>query len=447
MKTKTIDIPGKNSTTLYAKTKLIGRTQNACLYGIGLHGGEGNYVIDFDGNKYLDFLSGAAVNTLGYGRRDVVDVYANTALRLQHSCYPYNFNNEAFELAEKLIDITPGDFNKKVLFGMSGSDSIDGAIKVARKFTKKKGIIAFKGSYHGTIGLAAYATNMIDLTEGLYLDGGRDFYHVSFPTKEEQISDVLSQIKVLLKEKEIAACLAEPIQGDSGVSVPPSNFLKELYDLLHEHDAVFIVDEIQTGAGRTGKWWGIDNFGVIPDILACGKGISGGYAPISAVIGEEKMIDSLDKVQHLFTYSGHSPSCAVAKKVLDIVWQENLMENASKIGALIREELQELKNYDVINESRGIGLMLGLEFVDENMAGVAAMRCVENGLYPGFYGGSNEVLRIQPPLTLSRSEALWAVKIVKDVVNEMENQEIPNSTIEKFKKHSCGSICSKCRIK
>lgn len=241
--------------------------------------------------------------------------------------------------------------------------------------------------------------------------------------------------------------MAESIQGDSGVLVPPTNFLKELYDLLHEHDTVFIVDEIQTGAGRTGKWWGIDNFGVIPDIMACGKGISGGYAPISAVIDEEKMIDSLDKVQRLFTYSGHSPSCAVAKKVLDIIGQENLMENALKIGALIREEFQKLKNCDVINEPRGIGLMLGLEFVDENMAGVAAMRCVENGLHPGFYGGSNKVLRIQPPLTLSRNEALWAVKIIKDVVNEMENQEIPNSTIEKFKKYSCGSICSKCRIK
>jgi len=232
-------------------------------------------------------------------------------MRLQHSCYPYTFNKDAIELAEKLIDITPGDFEKKVLFDLSGSSSIEGAIKAARKFTGKKGIIAFKNSYHGTTGLAMQATNLVNLTEGLFIDDG--FYHVTFPTKEEEISDILAEIKALLK-KGVAAVLAEPVQGDGGVLIPPKKFFKELCHVLKEYDALFIVDEIQTGVGRTGKWWGIENFDVAPDILVCGKGISGGYAPISALIGEEKVIDSLEKVQHLFTYGGHPPSCAVAKK-------------------------------------------------------------------------------------------------------------------------------------
>jgi 4-aminobutyrate aminotransferase len=329
---------------------------------------------------------------------------------------------------------------------MSGSDSIDGAIKVARKFTGKKGIIAFKNSYHGTIGFAMQATNMVDLKDGLFLDDCDGFYHVTFPTNEEQISDILAQIKVLLKGN-VSAVLVESIQGDAGTLVPPKNFFKELYDLLKEYDALFIVDEIQTGAGRTGKWWGIENFDVVPDILVCGKGISGGYAPISAVIGEERMIDSLDKVQHLFTYLGHPPSCAVAKKVLEIVEQEKLKENALQIGKLLRNELQELKNYDTVKDFRGIGLMLGLEIASENMGGVAGMRCIEYGLYPGYYGKNNEVLRLQPPLTLTAKEALRAAKIIKEVIYELENQEIPNSTIEKYKKYSCGSICSKCSLK
>ncbi len=165
------------------------------------------------------------------------------------------------------------------------------------------------------------------------------------------------------------------------------------------------------------------------------------------MIGEEKMIDSLDKVQHLFTYLGHSSSCAVAKKVLDIVEQERLMENALQIGKLLSDELQELKNYDIVKDIRGIGLMLGIEIATENMAGVAGMRCVEYGLYPGYYGKYNEVLRLQPPLTLKTKEALWAVKVTKEVIHEIENQEIPDSTIEKYKKYSCGSICSKCSLK
>jgi len=443
MKLNIKDVPGKNSRYLYEKSKLIGRTQNTCLYGIALRGGNGNHIIDADGNRYLDFLSGASSNTIGYGRRDVVEEYAKTAMRLQHSCYAYNLNKEAIELAERLIDITPGDFKKKVLFDLSGSSSIDGAIKIAWKFTGKKGIISFKNSYHGTTVLAMQATNLSNLTEGLFLDNG--FYHVTFPTREEEIPDILAQIKSLFR-KGVAAILTEPIQGDAGVMIPPKNFFKELYSLSKENEVLFMVDEIQTCAGRTGKWWGIDNFDVAPDILVCGKGISGGYAPISAIIGKEEMVDSLEKDQHLFTYGGNPPSCAVTKKVLDIIEQEKLMENALKIGKLLESELKQLKNCNVVKDLRGIGLMQGLDVASENFAGIAGMRCIEYGLYPGYYGKYNEVIRLQPPLTLTEDEAIWAAKIIKKVINEMENKEIPNSTIEKYKKYSCGSLCSTCSI-
>ncbi len=435
-----IDTPGKKSIQLYEKTQLIGRTQNICLYGIAIHSGDCNHIIDIDGNRYLDFLSGAACNAVGYGRKDVVDAYAKTAMRLQHSCYMYNPNKETIELAERLIEITPGDFEKKVLFDLSGSSSIDGAIKIARKFTKKKGIISFKNSEHGATGLAIQASDLsAELRDGLFLDNG--FYHISFPTNEEEMSDALSQIKALISQKNIAAVLVEPIQGDAGIKIPPKNFFKELNNMLKENNILFIVDEIQTGIGRTGKWWGIENFDVIPDIIVCGKGISGGYATISAVIGEKNMVDSLDKAQHLFTYGGHPPSCAVAIKILDIIKQEKLMENALQIKKLLGRELDELKNYNTVKEFRGIGLMAGLE-VTENLAGIAGMRCAEHGLYPGFYGKLNEVIRIQPPLTLSTKEALWAAKILKKVILEIENKDIPNSTIEKYKKYSYGSISS-----
>lgn len=228
--------------------------------------------------------------------------------------------------------------------------------------------------------------------------------------------------------------------------IPPKNFFKQLYNLLKEYDALFMTDEIQAGAGRTGKWWGIDNFDVIPDILVCGKGISGGYAPISAVIGDEKIIDSLNKTQHLFTYSGHPPSCAVTKKVLNIIEEEKLMENALRIESLIRRELETLKDYETVTDFRGIGLMLGLELAGESLAGIAAMRCVEYGLYPGYYGKYNEVLRLQPPLTLTEKEAIWAAEIIKKVIEEIENKEIPKQCIEDYKKYACGSICSDCKL-
>jgi 4-aminobutyrate aminotransferase len=433
------EIPGKNSRNLYEKIRIIGRSQNACLYGIALQKGYGNHVIDVDGNRYIDFLSGASSNTIGYGRKDVVDAYAETAERLQHTCFGYNINKEAIDLAEKLVEITPGDFNKKVLFDLSGSSSIDGAIKSAWKFTGKKGIITFYDSEHGSSTLSLKASDLENKI-GLFLEG--DFYNVKFPTREEEISDILSQIKLLFRNG-IAAILTEPIQGDAGVRVPPKNFFKELYNLSNENDVIFMVDDIQTCAGRTGKWWGIENFDVSPDIIICAKGISGGYAPLSALIGEEKIVDSLEKSQHLFTYGGHPPSCVVTKKVLDIIEKEKLMENALKIGKILEKELKK-KKYDIVKDFRGVGLMRGLDFVYENLAGIAGMRCIEYGLYPGYYGKHNEVLRIQPPLTLKEEEAVWATNILKIVIDEIENKEIPNSTIEKYRKYSCGSLCSTC---
>jgi 4-aminobutyrate aminotransferase-like enzyme len=158
------------------------------------------------------------------------------------------------------------------------------------------------------------------------------------------------------------------------------------------------------------------------------------------------MVDSLEKGQHFFTYGGHPPSCAATKKVLDIIEKEKLMKNALKIGKLLESELKQLKNCDVVKDFRGIGLMLGLDVGSANFAGIAGMRCIEYGLYPGYYGKYNEVLRLQPPLTLTAKEALWAAKIIKKVIDEIENKEIPNSTIEKYKKYSRGGICSRCSI-
>lgn len=437
---KIIDAPGKHSINLYNRSKLIGRSQNACLYGIALHSGEGNHVTDVDGNRYLDFLSGASSNTIGYGRKDVADIYAKTAIRLQHSCSLYSLNKDVVELAEKLIDITPGDFEKKVLFDLTGSSSIDGAIKIAWKFTGEKGIIAFDNAEHGSSCISLRASHMSNLT-GLFLD--HDIYHVPFPNSEEDISNILRQIKSLFK-KGVAAILTEPIQGDAGIKVPPKNFFKELYNLSKENDVLFIADEIQTCAGRTGKWWGIENFDVDPDIIVCGKGISGGYAPISALIGEETMIDSLEKAQHVFTYTGHPPSCAVTKKVLEIIEDEKLMENASKIGKLLEGELKELESCSIVKDFRGMGLFRGLDITSENFVGIAGMRCVEYGLYPGYYGKHNDVLRLQPPLTITEEEAFLAAEIIKKVIYEIENKEIPTSTIEKYKKYACGSLCSTC---
>jgi 4-aminobutyrate aminotransferase len=435
-------IPGPKSTKLVRRMlKSIGLANYAGLYGIVMSKGQGCYLTDIDGNTYLDFISGASNVILGYGRTEVIKAYADQANKIQHSCFVYSPNKPAVELAEKLIQITPGKFPKKVLFGLSGSSSIDAAIKAARRYTNKPGIIAFRNAYHGNTGLSLQANGFPGLQKGLFL--GKDFYFVDFPTTSKEANKTLKTIEKLLKNKKIAAFITEAVQGDGGNKVPPIDFHKKLINLVHRYKAVYVVDEIQSGAGRSGRWWEISYFGVDPDILVCGKGIASGYAILSACIGRQEIIDSLDKAQHVFTYQAHDASCAAVLKVLKIIEKEKLRENAAKMGNLLISNLQSLVNSkSCAREVRGFGLHLGFEVRDRKtnkpLGGLFGLRLVEKGLYPGYFGANNEALRLHPPLIINKQQILWAAQKIAEVVHEWDSGKFPKETVKKYSKVGLG---------
>jgi 4-aminobutyrate aminotransferase len=435
-------IPGPLSQGMVRRLKkTVPFAAYAGLYGICLKSARGVYLTDVDGNTFLDFLSGASTVSVGYGRKDIIEVYNQTAVRLQHSCFCFSPNQEAIDLAEKLAEITPGTYPKQVLFGLSGSDSVDAAVKIARRFTGKPRMIYFRRAYHGSTGFSIAMNGFGSLQEGLFL--GEDCTRMDFPTTTTQAEWTIHQIQAAFKRGDIAGIVTEPVQGDGGNIVPPDGFHNSLIELTRHYGGVFIADEIQSGMGRSGRWWGMETFGVTPDILCTAKAITSGYAPLSACIVPAEMASCLGKSQHLFTYAGHPPTCAVARKVIDIVEQENLIQNARERGDQLIKGLQALiGRYSCAVDVRGKGLHVGFEVRDQAnnfpLGGLFALRCVEKGLYPGYFGEANHVLRLHPPLIIRQAEIQFAIDVITSVVEEWESGHFSSDTIRRYKRNAFG---------
>ena len=435
--------PGPKSIALLSDVKkYVGRSNYAGLYGIGLRDGYGAYIEDMDGNVYMDCLTSASSTVLGYSQDEVAKAYYDAALRIQQTAFVYSPNAETVEFAKRLNEITPGDFPKKVLVGLSASDSNGGAIEAARKFTGKMSVISFDFAYHGSTGLSQAASGFRSLNEGIYDLNDPDFVKVPFPVTPRDGERVLKNIESVLSFGKTAAVMVEIIQGDGGTLLAPEGFFPRLREMLDKYNVLLIDDEVQSGMGRTGKWWACDHEGIVPDITVLGKGLSGGYAPVSALIGREDVLDSLVPAAHLFTYSGHGPSVSAASKVIDIIKEKNLIENGRKTGARLLKGLKEAEKYsDVIVEARGRGFMIGIEInisKDLLASKIFAFRCLEKGIYFGYIGDKQRVIRVLPPLILTEDECDTVIRVVNETAEEMHNNRIPKATVEKVQKYTLG---------
>ncbi len=435
--------PGPNSiAVLDTLAGAIGRANYTGLYGIVLASGQNAWLQDVDGNTYLDCLSCASSCTLGYGQEFLVAVYADTARTLQQSCFTYSPNTPAIALAEKMISLMPGTFDKRAMIGLSGSDASGGAIKAVRKFTKKLGIIHFKDDYHGSTGLSQQASDFGTLDDGIY-GNSPDFHEVAFPRAELEAVAALLAIEALLGLGSIGGLICEAIQGDAGIVVPPANFLASVRALTTQFGALMICDEVQAGMGRTGHWWAFEHEGIIPDLMVAAKGISAGYAPISVVVGRADVLNSLAPGQHIFTYGGHPPSAAVALATLNYIETQGLADHSGQVGGYLIAALQQVANQfpEIIVEVRGRGLMIGVQIdISQNpLAGkIFATRCVELGVYVGFFGVNADVVRIEPPLIIQQSDADLIAQTIAAVAQEVQNGTIPPQTIANVKKYSIG---------
>lgn len=355
-------------------------------YKIVLDHGEGVYVFDNNGRKYIDFLAGIAVNVLGHAYAPLVQTIAEQAGRMIH-CSNLYYTQAQADAAERLVRLSGLG---KVFFANSGAEANEGAIKIAHKYAhakdpEKSQIITAWHSFHGRTLATLTATGQPKYHEGFGpLPAGFDYVHYG---NIEELEKMMSA--------KTCAVLLETIQGEGGVHVPTAEYLKRVRELCDEHGALLIFDEIQCGMGRTGKMFAYEHFGVQPDIVTLAKGLAGGV-PIGAFIVTDEAAAALHAGDHGTTFGGNPLACAAANVVLDTVQKEGILGHVDKVGAYFREKLEGFrKKYPaLIKEVRGMGLLLGMELTIEGRGIVN--ECLEHGAIINCTAGN--VLRFVPPL-------------------------------------------------
>lgn len=411
--------------------------------------GKGVIIEDADGNEYIDMLSSAAVLNTGHAHPKIVEAIEKQAKEFVHYIYPYVYHEPLVELAKELIEITPGNFEKRIIFGLTGSDANDGMIKFARAYTGRSKIISFIGSYHGStygaISLSALNLNMRrkigPLLPEMHHIHYPDCYRCRFGKEEcscnlECINELQDAFKYYLAPEEVAAILIEPIAGDAGFIVPPKKYMEKLYSLCKENGILFVVDEVQQGFGRTGEWFGIDNFGIEPDMVVLGKSIASGM-PMSAIVGRKEIMEALESPAHTFTAAANPISCKAALATLQVIREEGLIEHSKVLGEYMKARFKEMQDkYEIIGDVRGCGMTIGVDIVKDRTtkekhkeaAAKICYRAWEKGVLVTFV--SSNVLRIQPPLIINKEEIDKALDIIEEAISDFIKGNIPDEVLK-----------------
>lgn len=441
----------KNQLLISEDEKYIAKSTRAPYLPIVANKAKGVIVEDLDGNSYIDMISSACVLNTGYNHDVVINAVKEQTDKFIHFSNDYFYTKPQVELAKKLTEITSGEFEKKVIFGFSGSDSIDSAIKAARAYTGRSKIISFVGAYHGStygaISISAIDLNMRRKIGPLLAE----VYHLDYPllsdknsteTEEEfalrKFEEFKRPFEYYIPSEEVAAIFIEPIAGDLGLKLPPVEFMKMLRQFCTENGILLCVDEIQQGFGRTGKWFSIEHFDVTADLVIMGKAMASGL-PMSAVVGRKEIIDAIEMPGQLFTVQGNAVLASAALATIKVIEDENLLDRAVELGDFIKEEFRKIaKHSTVIKDIRGLGLTIGVELEDEkhlevssNIAKKICYRCFEKGLILIYLAGNT--LRVQPPLVMTDEEAEKAMKILDEVFTEYEEGKISDEILEKIK--------------
>ncbi len=353
---------------------------------IALKKGSGAVVWDVEGNSYIDCFAGIAVNNVGHAHPKVSEAICNQAKRLIHTSNIY-YTEEQVELAKLLVEISPHDL---AFFCNSGAEAVEGAIKLSRKYTNKGEIIVMENSFHGRTLTTLTATGQKKFHKGFGpLTPG--FKHVPFGDVDA-VADAIG--------KDTGAVMVEPIQGEGGVNMPPDGYLKNLKDLCLENDILLIFDEIQTGFGRTGEMFASQTFNVTPDITTLAKGIAGGF-PMGALLASREVGSAFQPGEHGTTFGGNPLACAAAKASIQVILDEDLLAKSRENGDYFKSKLNFLKeDHGVVEEVRGIGLMLGMELDVNCSEMVNEMRNL--GILINCT--ADKVLRFVPPLVIERDQ-------------------------------------------
>ena len=436
------EIPGPRSKELFARRADAIPQGVANIHPIVTARASGAIIEDVDGNRLIDFATGIAVLNVGHTSPAVVEA-AQRQLELDtHTCFHVTANEPYIALAERLNALAPGDFAKKTMFANSGAEAVENAVKIARYHTKRSAVVVFDHAFHGRTLLAMSLTAKVMPYKQGFGPFAPEVFRLPFAypyrcptggTPETCAGSCLryaiDEMHKHIGEQNIAAVVVEPIQGEGGFVVPAPGFLKGLADFCSENGILFIADEIQSGMGRAGRWFAIEDEGVVPDLVTSAKSLGGGL-PISAVTGRAEIMDIVHVGGLGGTYGGNPVAAAAALAVLDQIEREGLLERSRTLGERVLDRLREMQGrHEMIGEVRGRGMMSAIELVrdrgtKEPIDGPTGTAIVQRALSEGLVllkaGTYDNVLRLLPPLTIDEPLLDEGLQILEDALAAAE---------------------------
>jgi 4-aminobutyrate aminotransferase / (S)-3-amino-2-methylpropionate transaminase / 5-aminovalerate transaminase len=414
-------IPGPRSLALSELRRKLMPRGVFHYHPIFIRQGQGALIEDADGNVFIDFAGGLGCLIVGSGPQEVTAAIHAQAESLIFSCVHVAMHEPYLALVEKLVGLLPGDFPKKAFLVNSGAEAVENAIKVARAFTRRKAIVTFQNSFHGRTLLALALTSKTKTYKAGFGPFPSEVYRIpyaycyrcpltrTYPACEVACAQLLRDaFENQVAPGDVAAVIVEPVQGEGGFVVPPAEYLAKLQKICREHDILFIVDEVQTGFGRTGSLFAFQQLGLDPDLLILSKSIAGGL-PLSAVVGRADILDSVQVGGLGGTFGGSPLSCAAALEVIEKIARERLCERAKRIGATICERARQWQeDFPRIGDVRALGAMVGIEFVKDRTGREPATEyvadlktaCLRRGLVLIFAGTHSNVIRFLIPLVI-----------------------------------------------
>jgi 4-aminobutyrate aminotransferase len=433
-------IPGPKAASYVARDKDSVSPSYTRVYPFVMDHGEGSLAWDVDGNRYIDFNAGIAVAATGHAHPKVVKAIQEQAAKFIHMAGTDFYYAVQIELAEKLNSLVPGNEPKQVFFTNSGTEAVEAALKLARYHTRRPRVLAFLGAFHGrTMGALSLTASKVVQRRGFtpLLFGAthvpygycyRCAYNLEYPSCDIACVDYIefTIFKQLVPADEVAAIFVEPIQGEGGYVVPPPEYHVRLKELAERHGILFVADEIQMGMGRTGKWFSIEHWGVVPDITLIAKGIASGM-PLGAMVARKELMD-WPFGAHGTTFGGNPVSCAAASATIQVIEEEELIENATRMGRRMLDAAQEMqRRHPVIGDVRGKGLIVGLELVKDRETKESAHdlrdEVVDRAFRKGLLvlGCGPSTVRFMPALTVDADTVDEALAIFEEALTEAES--------------------------
>jgi 4-aminobutyrate aminotransferase len=437
-------LPGPKAVAVVKKTAEYVSPSIARFYPLVVESAHGALVKDVDGNQFIDFNSGIAVLSTGSTHPKIVEAIARQSNKFIHFSYTDFYYENLVKLSERLVSMVPGESSKMVYYGNSGAEAVEAAMKLSRNFTKRPIFLAHSGSFHGrTMGALSLTASKPIQREGAFplIPETVHFpfpycyrcpWRQSFPECDYYCVDYFKEqyLEKFVPVDEVAAYFFEPIQGEGGYIVPPPEYFHKM-EFLRKEGILFVSDEIQAGVGRTGKFLGVEHFGVIPDLVAIAKGIASGL-PLSVMVARSEIMESWKPGQHASTFGANPVAVEAALATLDVIKSEHLMENARRLGGVALKRLDEMKEkYEIVGDVRGLGLFVGAEIVKDKKSKVRGEKeardimdyCFKHGLL--LITAGRNTLRVIPPLNISEDELNEGLDILEEGISAI------NSTVLK----------------